>query len=103
MKYMINVDLETMNISGGATDCRSALHEGHGRHYDLTVHALGCRHRQGTGTHRPPSRYWDDNEGAGYTLEEVIERIRILQSQHKRAYGRRSRACGVESQPPHWD
>jgi hypothetical protein len=35
---MINVDLETMNISRGATDCHSALHEAHDRHYDLTVH-----------------------------------------------------------------
>ena len=103
MEYMINVDLETMNISGGATDCQSALHEAHGRHYDLTVHVLGCGCRRGGGAHRPPARYWDDNGGEGYTLQEVVERLREIQAQHADLYPRRCRICDVEANPPHWD
>jgi hypothetical protein len=38
MHYTINVDLETRDVRGGSTDCRSKLHEPLGRHFDLTVH-----------------------------------------------------------------
>ena len=62
MRYMINVDLETKNVSGRETHCRSKAHEAHGRHYDLTVHELGCKYRRVGGTHRP-TRYWDDGDG----------------------------------------
>ncbi len=58
MDYMINIDLETKNVSGGATDCQSVLHEDYGRHFDLTVHALECGSRKDGGIYRPPTRYW---------------------------------------------
>ena len=103
MEYMINVDLEAPNVSGGGTDCQSELHEGFGRHYDLTVHERGCRCRNSRSVNRPPTRYWDDNDGEGYSLEEVVERLRTLQAEHADAYPRRCRTCSVEVNPPLWD
>jgi hypothetical protein len=104
MGYMINVDLETKNVSGGATDCKSELHKkkGHGRHFDLTVHILGCGCRRGGGANRS-TRYWDDNHGKGYTLQGVVEKVKEIQAQHAGAYPRRCRVCGVKANPPHWD
>jgi len=102
MDYMINVDLETRNVSGGATDCQSALHKAYGRHFDLTVHALGCGCRKGVGTHRPPTRYWDDNNGKGYALQEVVNKIQAIQATHPHAYLRRCRRC-LKAEPGCWD
>jgi hypothetical protein len=104
MNYMINVDIESENVNGGGgKDCRSSLHESFGPHFDMTVHAVGCRTRGVRAVDRPPSRYWDDKDGTGYTLEEVVERIRVLQSQHRAAYARRCRMCDVVSHLPDWD
>lgn len=103
MEYMINVDLEAPNVTDGGTDCQSAMHEELGRHFDLTVHALNCGSRNSRAVHRPPTRYWDDNNGEGYTLQQVIDRIHALRVQHPDAYPRRCRSCGVEAQPPEWD
>ena len=100
---MINVDLEAANVSGGGTDCQSAQHEALGRHFDLTVHLLGCGCRSTRAVHRPPTRYRDDNNGEGYTLQQVIQQIRELRAQHPEAYPRRCRSCGVEAHPPEWD
>lgn len=101
MEYMINVDLETTNVSGGGTDCQSPMHGDLGPHFDLTVHGLECR-TNSRPAHRP-RRYWDDNNGEGYTLQQVIERIRDLQDKHPEAHPRRCRICGVEAHPPQWD
>jgi len=104
MAYMLNVDLETKNVSGGGpTDCQSASHEPFRRHFDLTVHVLGCPARGSRAVQRPPTRYWDDNEGAGYTLNRLVERIGKLRAQHPDAYARRCRMCGVEAHLPEWD
>ena len=103
MNYMINVDLESPNVSGGSTDCQSTLHEPLGRHFDLTVHAIGCAVRGGRAVNRPPTRYWDDNGGAGYSLDVVVQRVRALRSEHPSAYPRRCRKCDVEAHLPNWD
>lgn len=100
---MINVDLEARNVSGGGRNSQSAQHEALGRHFDLTVHVLGCGSRGSVAVHRPPTRYWDDNNSEGYTLQQVIERIHELREQHPDAYPRRCRRCGVEAHPPEWD
>jgi hypothetical protein len=103
VQYMINVDLEAPNVSGGGTDCQSDLHEPLGRHYDLTVHVLGCGTHGSRSVHRPPTRYWDDNDGKGYTLQQVVERILELQAKHRDAHARRCRICGVQPNLPEWD
>src|SRR4051794_6748100 len=103
MTYMINVDLETPNVSGGPTDCPSNLHEHLGRHFDLTVHAVGCAIRGARAVDRPPKRFWDDNHGTGYTLDGVVERVRALRAEHGKAYARRCRKCEVEPHLPDWD
>jgi len=103
VQYMINVDLETPNSSGGSTDCRSVLHKPLGRHFDLTVHALECGSRSSRSANRPPRRYWDDNNGEGYTLPQVIQRIRMLRAHNADAHARRCRSCGVEPHLPDWD
>jgi hypothetical protein len=100
---MINVDLETRNESGGEPHCQSAMHEDLGPHFDLTIHARGCKSRNNRSVHRPPTRYWDDNNGEGYTLLQVIEQIRLLRSQHPNAYPRRCRSCGIDAHLPDWD
>ena len=103
MQYMINVDREASNIGGGANDCQSALHERLGDHFDLTIHALGCQIRGRRAVNRPPSRFWDDNTGKGYSLNEVVQRIRELRSQPPEAHPRRCRICGAEAHLPDWD
>jgi hypothetical protein len=103
MNYMINVDLETLNVSGGSTDCQSTLHEPLGRHFDLTVHYVGCAIRGSRAVHRPPTRYWDDNSGAGYSFDAVVDRVRALRAEHRAAYPRRCRKCDVEAHLPDWD
>jgi hypothetical protein len=103
MNYVINVDLETPNVSGGSTDCQSPLHDTLGRHFDLTVHAIGCAARRGHAANRPPTRYWDDDGGAGYSLDAVVQRVRSLQTQHPNAYPRRCRKCDVQPHLPDWD
>src|SRR5690349_9516919 len=103
MKYMIDIDLETQNECGGAPDCPSGLHQVLGPHFDLTVHKIGCGRRNSKSVSRPPSHYWDDNDGSGYTLEKVAERLRELQTEHVRAYARRCRKCGVDPNLPVWD
>ena len=101
---MINVDLEAANISGGGgTDCQSRMHERFGRHFDLTVHALACGSRNSRSAHRLPSRYWDNNNGEGYSLEQVVARIHELRSEHPNAHARRCHRCGVEAHFPDWD
>jgi len=101
---MINVDLETRNVSGGAgTDCQSPQHKLYGRHYDFTVHSLECGCRGNRAADRPPQRYWDNKNGEGYTLQEVVGRLQDLQSQHADAYPRRCHVCGVQANVPHWD
>jgi hypothetical protein len=103
MRYMINVDLEAPNETGSGTDCRSELHRNLGRHFDLTVHTLGCTHRNRRSVNRPPRRFWDNNGGAGYTLQGVVERLGKLQLEHPDAHPRRCGRCGVEAYLPHWD
>src|SRR5262245_31813283 len=56
MEYMINVDLEAPNVSGGGTDCQSAMHEELGRPFDLTVNVLGCGSANSRPVDRPPTR-----------------------------------------------
>jgi hypothetical protein len=80
MNYMINVDLESANVSRGRNDCRSALHDSLGLHFDLTVHALACQIHGARVVDRPPTRYWDDSSGHGYTLPEVVEQVRALRT-----------------------
>lgn len=101
MTYVVNVDLETKNGSGRVNDCPSKLHESLGAHYDLTVHALQCPVR-GTRMVNRPTRYWVDNDGHGYTFEEVAVKIRELVS-NVGAHPRRCPKCGVEAHLPDWD
>jgi hypothetical protein len=101
--YVINVDLESKNTSGGANDCPSKLHQTLGPHFDLTVHALDCRVRGARMVSRPPARYWDDNEGHGYNRSEVIARVRALVVQCRGAHARRCQSCDVEAHLPDWD
>jgi hypothetical protein len=103
MTYIINVDLESANVSGGSTDCQSKLHESLGRHFDLTVHGRGCAIRGVRAVHRPPTRYWDDNDGAGDSFEAVVQTVRALIAEHPEAYPRRCRKCGVGAHLPDWD
>src|SRR5262245_43916376 len=104
MVYMINIDLESANVSGGGpTNCSSALHEVLGRHYDMTVHVLGCAARGSRSVQRPPTRYWDDNNGEGYPLQTMVERIHVLRATHPDAHSRRCRLCGVGPHLPDWD
>src|SRR5262245_34467528 len=104
VRYMINVDLEDTNIrNGGADNCPSILHQNLGDHYDLTVHVLGCGRRYSREVDRPPTRYWDDNGGAGYTLQGVIGKIHELLAQHPDAHARRCRSCAVDAHLPDWD
>lgn len=103
MKYMINIDLETRNLSEGRPNCPSALHEKCGRHYDLTVHVLGCGSRNSRAVHRPPSRYWDDKDGEGYTFKEAVERLQGIVRNRPDVHLRRCSKCGVEAYLPHWD
>ena len=104
MTFMINVDLETPNvIGGGSTDCPSKLHEPLGRHFDLTVHAVGCTARNRRAVDHAPTRYWDDNNGAGYDLDAVVQRVQLLRAEHPGGYPRRCRKCKVEAHVPDWD
>jgi hypothetical protein len=100
MNYMINVDLESAN---GGNDCKSALHDGLGPHFDLTVHALGCQVHGARVVDRPPTRYWDDNAGQGYPFAEVVERVRALRLKHPNGHARRCRKCDVHGNLPDWD
>jgi len=104
MPFMINVDREILNAADEAvTVCQSQMHAALGAHYDLTVHTLGCRHRRGTGAHRP-TRFWDDNGGMGYPgLQDVVQRLAILRAQHPQTFPRRAMSCGVPPNLPHWD
>ena len=103
MKYMINVDLETKNVSGGATDCQSELHEAFGRHFDLTVHSIGCACRRARArTVRPLA--------IGTTRKEMVTRSTPSLSDSVR-FSPNTRmhiladvefvACQLI--PPHWD
>ena len=104
MKYMINVDLEAKNDYGRETDgCPSARHQQLGWHYDLTVHSLECRCRRGGGAEPRPKRFWDHNNERGYTLQEVIERLRAIRATNPEAHPRRCSVCSVEANPPDWD
>jgi hypothetical protein len=103
VKYMINVDLEIRNSDGGATNCSSRSHEHFGPHYDLTVHTMSCGRRNSRAADRPHRRYWDRNNGDGYTLLEAVNRVQELQRQHPGAYPRRCGICGVDPQLPYWD
>lgn len=104
MKYQMNVDLEQQNVANGpGIDCKSELHSGHGLHYDITIHAIGCSCRNSRAVNRPPSRYWDDNEGKGYSLDEILAQLRAIRDEHQAAYPRRCSLCGVEEHLPDWD
>jgi hypothetical protein len=99
MKYMINVDLDKKNVRGGSMPCESEMHARLGAHHDLTVHALGCstRKRQKNGefgVNRRPIRWWDHGDEAGYTLEEVVERIRLIQGNRSPEFQAISKAEG---------
>lgn len=102
MSYMINVDLESKN-SSDAGNCHSKLHSALGLHFDLTVHAVGCQIRGGRAVDRPPTRYWDDNGGAGYSWAQVVDLARALRDRHPDAHVRRCLKCEVESNLPDWD
>ena len=103
MQYMLNIDLETRNVSGGRHECQSALHKTLGPHFDLTVHILGCSSRGSRAVQRPPTRYWDDNNGQGYSLEQLVELVHGLTRQHAAVHARRCRSCGAEPHTPEWD
>lgn len=103
MTYMINIDLEVLNEFNGDPACASALHVAYGKHYDLTVHALGCSTRNSRSVSNRTKRYWDDNNGSGYSLEAVIQRVRELQLQERNAFARRCGRCGVSQHLPDWD
>ena len=103
MTYVINVDLESKNVSGGANDCPSKLHESLGPHFDLTIHSLDCPVRGARMVSRPPTRFWDDNQGHGYSGEEVVAQIRALVTQNPDAHPRRCQKCHVEGHLPDWD
>jgi hypothetical protein len=98
---MLNIDLESKN-SAGSGSCHSKLHDPLGSHFDLTVHTLGCHHG-GSAVDRPPIRYWDDNAGVGYTLEQVISLARTLGKRYSDSHPRRCLKCDVESNLPDWD
>jgi hypothetical protein len=57
MEYSVNVDLETINTSGGDPNCLE--HAGAGPHYDITVHPEECKHHNQTRSNRQ-RRYWRD-------------------------------------------
>lgn len=102
-RFMINVDFETKNKAGGQTDCKSELHQNLGPHYDLTVHKLGAPCRRKNAPHRPPTRYWDDNDGNGYNLTGVVHQIRSIIAQ-RGGHARRCRRCKkVPDHLPDWD
>ena len=104
MDYMINIDLETKNVSGGgATDCQSELHEDYGRHFDLTIHEFGSKCRKSNSVDRPPTRCWEPRGDKGYTLDEVVEALQKIHADNADAYPRRCRVCGVPANPPYWD
>jgi hypothetical protein len=100
--FMINVDRELSNRPGDEPNCRSPLHTALGAHFDLTVHTLGCYHRRGGGAQRE-RRYWEDNDGHGFTLADVTRRLEEIRATMRGAQLRRSRNCGVQPNPPWWD
>ena len=102
MTYMINVDLETGNSTADLT-CGSALHEPLGRHFDMTIHAMGCFVRGKRAVSGRPTRFWDDNGGVGYSLPEVIARVVAWRAQYPTAHPRRCSRCDVLSHLPDWD
>ena len=102
VKYMLNADFEAKNVYGNGK-CKSDLHRAVGLHADLTVHRLGCGHRPEGTVRRPDLRWWEDNNGEGYTLQEIIRVIHQIQSEHSDAHPRRPKRCGVEANLPHWD
>jgi hypothetical protein len=102
-KFMINVDLETKNLYGGRPECDSEMHRRLGRHFDVTVHSIACGSRNSRSAHRPPTRYWDDKKGEGYTLPEVIALIHEIREQHSNAHARRCLLCDVGAHRPEWD
>jgi hypothetical protein len=103
LAYMINVDMETKNVTGGRSNCPSQLHETLGPHFDLTIHAVGCQVHGGRVVSRPPMRYWDDNGGTGYTFDEVVQLARALKAKHLGSHLRRCQKCDVQSHLPDWD
>lgn len=97
MTYIINVDLETPNEYGGPANCESLGHRELGPHFDLTVHAIDSGCRNSRSVHRPPTRYWDDNDGNGYSTEEVKGLLQALEGANVETY---SRLCGKCNVPP---
>lgn len=97
MRYVINVDLERTNKYRGKTGCDSADHRDFGAHFDLTVHDMnkGCRNSRSV--QRPPTRYWDDNRGNGYSVEKLKERLQALESSTDGIFSRVCGRCGVAS------
>jgi hypothetical protein len=102
MTYMIHVDVEHMNEGGAVRTCSSPLHEPLGPHFDLTVHALGCRIRDRHPGQRP-GHYWDDHAGAGYTQDALPDAVAALKRKHREAHPRRCIVCAVGPHPPDWD
>jgi hypothetical protein len=102
MSYMINVDLESKN-SRETGSCHSKSHESLGSHFDLTVHAVGCQIRGARAVDRPPTRYWDDNGGVGYSFAQATELARTLKVSQPEAHARRCLKCDVEGNLPDWD
>lgn len=102
MTYMLHVDVEHTNEGGAVRTCSSPLHERLGAHFDLTVHALGCRIRDRHPGQRA-SHYWDDNGGAGYSHEALPGAVAALGQKHPEAHPRRCIVCDVGPHPPMWD
>ncbi|MGD9903271.1 MAG: hypothetical protein AB7U83_07355 [Vicinamibacterales bacterium] len=102
MTYMIHVDVEHTNEGGAVRTCSSPLHEPLGPHYDLTVHALGCRIRDRHPGERP-GHYWDDHGGAGFSLEALPDAVAALTRKHPEAHPRRCIVCEVGPHLPQWD
>ena len=93
MKYMINVDLEILNVAGRGKDCSSAMHKGVGPHYDLTIHRFDCPSRTKSETSRPPERYWEPGRGKGFSLPTAIRKLRRVQADNGNAQVRTCRRC----------
>lgn len=103
---MINVDHETKNVRGGSgVNCASALHRQFENHFDLTIHELGASCKRKNSVSRD-TRYWDDNDGDGYSFCDLPTKIDQIQDGTRDAHPRRCGRCDVPVnlvKPPHWD
>ncbi len=93
MKYMINFDLQNLNVTGRGDDCSAAMHKTAGPHYDLTIHLFDCPSRTKSEIRRPPERYWEPGRGKEYPLFKAIGRLQQVQATNSKAQVRTCRRC----------